>query len=528
MRQRATWRSTSSRRPRPWRATWPSAGCPSFWTSTTSRLRSTSPAGSRGACSGRRRRRTSWRCWPPGRCSGWPRAPSANRSSAGRGAGTPRSFPSWRTTGASPGPRTPGWRRNWPGSGRAGAPTSSSSGGSCPPRPSTSWSRRCGPTAGSTTAKARLHLVGGTSSFEYTKALQDFVDDLGLSAAVRLPGEVSDAALAAYFEAADVYLSLSAHEGFGVPLVEAMVAGVPVVTRGAGAVADTVADAALVLAAADPSYVAAALHRVVQRRAAPRHVDRRRRAPRRGALRRRRRPHHRCRRRGGGATMSGKVVFVTPRYGTQVMGGAETAARQLAEHLRRPHELAGRGPYDLRPRPPHLGRRAAAGDHRDQRGAGAPPSVGARSPSRFLRPRRAPPADPPPGHVGAGEAVGRLQRPGFATAGRCGRGVGCRRGRLLPVPVPPHRGHHRQGEGAGGAAPGGARRACAVPARVPRHLRGRRRLLLPHRVRTRARGADVPGGGAAADRARARRGRVGGTGPAPVASSSGWATARTS
>jgi glycosyltransferase involved in cell wall biosynthesis len=109
--------------------------------------------------------------------------------------------------------------------------------------------------------KARLHLVGGTSSFEYTKALQDFVDDLGLSAAVRLPGEVSDAALAAYFEAADVYLSLSAHEGFGVPLVEAMVAGVPVVTRGAGAVADTVADAALVLAAADPSYVAAALHR---------------------------------------------------------------------------------------------------------------------------------------------------------------------------------------------------------------------------------------------------------------------------
>ena len=108
---------------------------------------------------------------------------------------------------------------------------------------------------------ARLHLVGGTSSFAYTKALQEFAHDLGLSGAVRLPGEVSDAALAAYFGAADVYLSLSAHEGFGVPLVEAMVAGVPVVTRGAGAVPDTVADAALVLAAADPSYIAAAVHR---------------------------------------------------------------------------------------------------------------------------------------------------------------------------------------------------------------------------------------------------------------------------
>ena len=109
--------------------------------------------------------------------------------------------------------------------------------------------------------RARLHLVGGTSSYEYSKALLGFVHDLGLTGAVRITGEVSDASLAAHFAAADVYLSLSAHEGFGVPLVEAMVAGVPVVTRGAGAVADTVADAALLLAAADPTYVAAALHR---------------------------------------------------------------------------------------------------------------------------------------------------------------------------------------------------------------------------------------------------------------------------
>jgi glycosyltransferase involved in cell wall biosynthesis len=110
--------------------------------------------------------------------------------------------------------------------------------------------------------QARVHLVGGTSSFEYEKALVGFVRDLHLSGAVRITGEVSDAALAAYYAAADVYLSLSAHEGFGVPLVEAMAADVPVVTRGAGAVPETVREAALVLRAADPSYVAAALFRV--------------------------------------------------------------------------------------------------------------------------------------------------------------------------------------------------------------------------------------------------------------------------
>ena len=110
--------------------------------------------------------------------------------------------------------------------------------------------------------RARLHLVGVTSSFGYLKALRGFVGDLGLADAVRLTGEVTDASLAAHFAAADVYLSLSVHEGFGVPLVEAMAAGVPVVSRAVGAVAGTVGDAALLLEAGDPAYVAAALHRV--------------------------------------------------------------------------------------------------------------------------------------------------------------------------------------------------------------------------------------------------------------------------
>jgi glycosyltransferase involved in cell wall biosynthesis len=110
--------------------------------------------------------------------------------------------------------------------------------------------------------KARLHLLGGTSSYQYSKSVYDFAEDLGLSEAVRFSGEVSDGALAAHFEVADVFLSLSVHEGFGVPLVEAMTAGLPIVARNAGAVGETVGDAALLLEADDPAYVAAALNRV--------------------------------------------------------------------------------------------------------------------------------------------------------------------------------------------------------------------------------------------------------------------------
>ena len=182
-------------------------------------------------------------------------------SCGGRAAGAPRSCPSWPTTGGSRPPPTRGWRPSWPGSRASGGADILFVGRVVPSKAQHELVKALWAYRRLYDERARLHLVGGTSSFEYTKALLGFVHDLGLTGAVRLTGEVSDASLAAHFAAADVYLSLSAHEGFGVPLVEAMVAGVPVVTRGAGAVADTVGDAALVLAAADPSYVAAAVHR---------------------------------------------------------------------------------------------------------------------------------------------------------------------------------------------------------------------------------------------------------------------------
>jgi glycosyltransferase involved in cell wall biosynthesis len=110
---------------------------------------------------------------------------------------------------------------------------------------------------------ARLHLVGSTPSNRYLAALRAFIADLGLQGAVRITGEVSDAALAAYFDAADVYVSASLHEGFGVPLLEAMHVGVPVVARSAGAVDGTVGDAGLLLDPAGPSVIAAAVRRVL-------------------------------------------------------------------------------------------------------------------------------------------------------------------------------------------------------------------------------------------------------------------------
>ena len=64
-------------------------------------------------------------------------------------------------------------------------------------------------------------------------------------------GPVPDEDLAAFYRWADVYVSLSEHEGFCVPLVEAMAADVPVLAYAAGAVAETLGGAGVLFSPKD-------------------------------------------------------------------------------------------------------------------------------------------------------------------------------------------------------------------------------------------------------------------------------------
>jgi glycosyltransferase involved in cell wall biosynthesis len=73
---------------------------------------------------------------------------------------------------------------------------------------------------------------------------------------VLLLGRVSAAQLSACFSVATAYLSMSQHEGFGVPLLEAMYRGVPVVAYGAAAVPETMGGAGLTTLSGDPLDVA--------------------------------------------------------------------------------------------------------------------------------------------------------------------------------------------------------------------------------------------------------------------------------
>jgi glycosyltransferase involved in cell wall biosynthesis len=69
-------------------------------------------------------------------------------------------------------------------------------------------------------------------------------------------GPVPDEDLAAYYRWADVYISLSEHEGFCVPLVEAMASDVPVLAYAAGAVPETLDGAGVLFAPKDLEFAA--------------------------------------------------------------------------------------------------------------------------------------------------------------------------------------------------------------------------------------------------------------------------------
>ena len=69
-------------------------------------------------------------------------------------------------------------------------------------------------------------------------------------------GPVPDDELAVYYRRAAVYVSLSEHEGFCVPLLEAMAADVPVLAYAAGAVPDTLGGAGVQFAPKDLEYAA--------------------------------------------------------------------------------------------------------------------------------------------------------------------------------------------------------------------------------------------------------------------------------
>jgi glycosyltransferase involved in cell wall biosynthesis len=108
-----------------------------------------------------------------------------------------------------------------------------------------------------------LRIVGKPATDAYDRALRRYVADLGLQHAVTFTGYATDAEVAAAYTKADVLVVTSEHEGFGVPVVEAMAAGLPVVAYDQGAVPEVLEGAGVLVASRDPYALADAIGRLL-------------------------------------------------------------------------------------------------------------------------------------------------------------------------------------------------------------------------------------------------------------------------
>ncbi len=99
-----------------------------------------------------------------------------------------------------------------------------------------------------------------------TAALHRAIAMAGLQARVRLLGEVDGARLEALYDAADLFVLPSHHEGYGMALAEALARGLPVISTTAGAIADTVpSDAGVLVPPGDPPALRRALADLIDR-----------------------------------------------------------------------------------------------------------------------------------------------------------------------------------------------------------------------------------------------------------------------
>lgn len=113
--------------------------------------------------------------------------------------------------------------------------------------------------------ESRLFIVGSYTGMEqYYGMLKDYVKRLDIEDSVYFTGHIKFKEILAYYHLADLFLCMSEHEGFCVPLVEAMYFKVPVIAYHSSAVGETLGGSGFLLEKKDPVETAMAMKRIME------------------------------------------------------------------------------------------------------------------------------------------------------------------------------------------------------------------------------------------------------------------------
>jgi glycosyltransferase involved in cell wall biosynthesis len=107
-------------------------------------------------------------------------------------------------------------------------------------------------------------LCGDSHGFD--DYLQDEVEELGLQEDIVFTGFVPENDLPFLYSAATAFVCLSLYEGFGLPLLEAMACGAPVLASRSSSIPEVVGDAGILVDPLEPAAIAAAMERLAHDR----------------------------------------------------------------------------------------------------------------------------------------------------------------------------------------------------------------------------------------------------------------------
>ena len=112
--------------------------------------------------------------------------------------------------------------------------------------------------------ESRLILVGSERGMEnYQERLIKYARALGIGDDVVFTGHIKFSEILAYYHIADVFVCMSEHEGFCVPLVESMFFDTPIVAYDTSAISDTLGGSGILLDNNDPVFAAEVINRVL-------------------------------------------------------------------------------------------------------------------------------------------------------------------------------------------------------------------------------------------------------------------------
>lgn len=112
--------------------------------------------------------------------------------------------------------------------------------------------------------KSRLFLVGNPVIGKYMQRLALYAAKFGLADEIKFTGSIPFRDILAFYSIADVFLCMSEHEGFCVPLVEGMYFNIPVLAYGEAAVTETMGEGTGRIDDKSPAYVAACADYVIK------------------------------------------------------------------------------------------------------------------------------------------------------------------------------------------------------------------------------------------------------------------------